>query len=69
MNQPVFAHGENKRLMELSVAEAGPSFVAAGLITKEQLDETVAEMRRLGEDPTVLAILPRMSQVWARKTR
>lgn len=67
MNQPVFAHGENKRLMELSVAEAGPSFVAAGLITKEQLDETVAEMRRLGEDPTVLAILPRMSQVWARK--
>ena len=67
MNQPVFAHGENKRLMELSVAEAGPSFVAAGLITKEQLDETLAEMKRLSEDPTVLAILPRMSQVWARK--
>src|SRR5689334_9934120 len=68
INQPVFAAGENKRLLELSVAEAGPSFVAAGLVTQEQLAETVAEMRRLGDDRTVLAIFPRMSQVWARKT-
>ena len=69
LNQPVFARGENKRLLELSVAEAGPSFVAAGLITAEQLTEIVAEMNRLSEDPAVLAILPRMSQVWARKPR
>ena len=67
LNQPVFARGENKRLLELSVAEAGPSFVAAGLLTQEQLDETVAEMRRLGEDQTVLAIMPRMSQISAKK--
>ena len=68
LNQPVFSHGENKRLLELSVAEAGSSFVAAGLVTSEQLTETVAEMRRLNEDRTVLALMPRMSQVWARKT-
>ena len=66
-NQPVFAHGENKRLLELSVAEAGPSFVAAGLLSLKLLNETVAEMRQLAEDRTVLAIMPRMSQVWARK--
>jgi SAM-dependent methyltransferase len=66
-NQPVFADGENKRLMELSVAEAGPSFVAAGIVSREQLNEIVAEMRQLAEDRTVLAIMPRMSQVWARK--
>lgn len=66
-NQPVIAHGENKRLLELSVAEAGPSFVAAGLLSHEQLNETVDEMRHLGEDRTVLAVMPRMSQVWARK--
>lgn len=69
LNQPVFARGENKRLLELSVAEAGPSFVAAGLLTAEQLTEILAEMNRLSEDPSVLAILPRMSQVWARKPR
>lgn len=66
-NQPVFAKGENKRLLELSVAEAGPSFVSAGLVSHEQLKETVAEMRRLSDDETVLAMMPRMSQVWARK--
>lgn len=66
-NQPVIARGESKRLLELSVAEAGPGFVAAGLISSEELDRAVIEMRRLADDETVLAIMPRMSQVWARK--
>jgi SAM-dependent methyltransferase len=66
-NQPVLARGENKRLLELSVAEAGPAFVAAGLITAEELDRTLVEMRRLAVDGTVLAVMPRMAQVWARK--
>jgi 2-polyprenyl-3-methyl-5-hydroxy-6-metoxy-1,4-benzoquinol methylase len=66
-NQPVFANGENKRLLELSVAEAGPAFVAAGLITSDELTQTLIEMRQLAEDETVLGIMPRMSQVWARK--
>jgi SAM-dependent methyltransferase len=66
-NQPVVARGESKRLLELSVAEAGPSFVRAGLITAMELERTLAQMRRLAEDETVLALMPRMSQVWARK--
>jgi hypothetical protein len=66
-NQPVLARGENKRLLELSVAEAGPGFIAAGLITAEELERTLAEMRRMNADETVLAVMPRMSQVWARK--
>jgi SAM-dependent methyltransferase len=67
-NQPVVARGECKRLLELSVAEAGPAFVDAGLLTAEDLDRTLVEMRRLGADDSVLAVLPRMSQVWARKS-
>jgi hypothetical protein len=66
-NQPVRARGETKRLLELSVAEAGPSFVAAGLITSPELDRTLVEMRRLAGDGSVLAVMPRMAQVWARK--
>jgi len=66
-NQPVVARGEIKRFLELSVAEAGPAFIDAGLITAEALDRTLAEMRRLNADGTVLAVMPRMSQVWARK--
>jgi SAM-dependent methyltransferase len=66
-NQPVEARGENKRLLELSVAEAGSAFLAAGLISSEELDQTLTEMQRLVEDESVLAVMPRMSQVWARK--
>jgi 2-polyprenyl-3-methyl-5-hydroxy-6-metoxy-1,4-benzoquinol methylase len=66
-NQPAVARGENKRLLELSVAEAGPAFVEAGLLTTAQLDRTLVEMRRLTADPTVLALMPRIAQVWARK--
>jgi len=66
-NQPVAARGENKRLMELTMAEAGPAFVEAGLITADELDRTLAEMRAVCEDETVLAVMPRMAQVWARK--
>lgn len=66
-NQPVVARGETKRLLELSVAEAGPAFVEAGLTTAEELDRVLLEMRRASEDENILAVLPRMTQVWARK--
>jgi SAM-dependent methyltransferase len=66
-NQPVVARGEHKRLLELSVAEAGPAFIDAGLITATELESALAEMRRLNADGTVLAVMPRMAQVWARK--
>jgi SAM-dependent methyltransferase len=66
-NQPVRARGETKRLIDLSVAEAGPAFVEAGLITAEDLERSLVEMRRLSADETVLAVMPRMAQVWARK--
>jgi SAM-dependent methyltransferase len=66
-NQPVLARGENKRFLELSVAEAGPAFLDAGLLTAVELERTLVEMRRLNAEGTVLAIAPRMAQVWARK--
>src|SRR6516165_5971267 len=66
-NQPVVARGEHKRFLELSVAEAGPAFIGAGLITSWELERTLVEMRRSARDESVLAIMPRMVQVWARK--
>lgn len=67
LNQPVAVAGENKRLLELSVAEAGPTFIEAGLISAEELDFTLAEMRRANEDTSIVAVMPRVTQVWARK--
>jgi SAM-dependent methyltransferase len=66
-NHRFVARGESKRLLELSVAEAGAAFIDAGLITAEELERTLVEMRRLAADQKVLAVMPRMAQVWARK--
>src|SRR5262249_33120093 len=66
-NQPVVARGETKRLLEWSVREAADAFVSAGLVPSEELDRTLQESRRRAEDEPVLAVMPRMSQVWARK--
>jgi hypothetical protein len=66
-NQPVRARGEEKRLLELSAAEAVSAFIGAGLITADELEHTLLEMRRLAADETVSAVMPRMAQVWARK--
>ena len=50
-----------------SVAEAGPSFVDAGLTTYELLEQALYEMQESLDDPDVLVLAPRMSLVWARK--
>ncbi len=66
-NQPVVARGDTKQLLELSIAEAGPALIEAGLTTPEELERTLVAMRRAADDETILALMPRMSQVWARK--
>lgn len=66
-NQPVRARGEEKRMLEWSVAEAADAFVGAGLVPADALAASLAEMERLADDDRVLAVMPRMSQVWATK--
>ena len=66
-NQPVVARGGGKRFLEWSVAEAGPAFLAAGLVTDRELDRVLTEMRQAAADESILALMPRMSQVWARR--
>jgi hypothetical protein len=68
-NHPVRMRGEEKRLLELSVAEAAPALVEAGLITADEQEHTFVEMQRLAADETVLAVMPRLAQVWARKPK
>ena len=67
IHQPAGSRGENGVLLTWSVAEAGPAFVAAGLLTRPELQRTLDEMEAAAEDPDVLVLAPRMSVVWARK--
>ncbi len=65
--QPAYARGEEKRLLELSVAEAGPALVEAGLLSPQALRDVLLAMEGVATDETVVAIMPRMAQVCAVK--
>ncbi len=67
VHQPSDSAGLSGLLLKWSVEEAGPSFVAAGLITSDRLRETLAQMDIARRDPDVLALAPRMSLVSGRK--
>jgi SAM-dependent methyltransferase len=67
IHQPADCGGEIGNLLTLSIEESGPALVAAGVITPDQLESTVAEMMITALDPSILALAPRMSIVSARK--
>jgi len=67
IHQPAGSSSDHGVLLTESVSEAGHAFVNAGLITRSQLNRTLAEMEAAANDPDVLVLAPRMSVVWARK--
>jgi ubiquinone/menaquinone biosynthesis C-methylase UbiE len=67
VHQPAERAGASGLLLKWSVEEAGPAFVEAGLITSDELRQTLVEMDSAAMDQKVLALAPRMSLVWARK--
>ena len=69
IHQPAGCRDENGVLLRWSVAEAGPAFVGAGLVTSSELQRTLNQMEEAADDPDVLVLSPRMSVVWARKPR
>jgi SAM-dependent methyltransferase len=68
IHQPATPRGENRFFLKWSVEEAGPTFVDAGIVTRERLDHTLAEMQKAIDDTEVLILAPRMSLVSGKKT-
>ncbi len=67
MHQPAIARGETRHLLRLSVLEMGPSCVMDGLLTEDELAQLLVDMELDDQNPEILVLAPRMSQVWARK--
>jgi hypothetical protein len=67
MHQPAVPRGDARSLLRLSVLEMGPSCIADGLLTETEFAQTLQDMERDDHDPDILVLMPRMSQVWARK--
>jgi SAM-dependent methyltransferase len=57
--------GPSKRFWEITLREAAPAILAAGVATQEELDTVCSEIRAIAEDETTLVMLARVTQVWA----
>lgn len=67
IHQPAITRGEDRFMLKWSVEEAAPAFVAAGLVTADEINTILADMDRDTKNPEILVLMPRMSLVWARK--
>jgi len=67
VNQIALLCGEEKRFWELTLREAVPAILAAHASTAEELDLICEEMGKIAQDGSILLMLARVTQVWARK--
>jgi len=67
VNQIALVRGLEKRFWELTLREAAPAILAAAASTLEELEAICDEMRQIAQDDSVLLMLARVTQVWARK--
>jgi SAM-dependent methyltransferase len=67
IHQPAIARGEDRFLLKWSVEEAAPAFIGAGVVTADEMNTILADMDRDTKNLEILALMPRMSLVWARK--
>jgi SAM-dependent methyltransferase len=59
-HQPACITYEHRQFPKWSVEEAGPAFVGAGLITEEELANTIVAMQQAVDAPEVKILAPRM---------
>jgi ubiquinone/menaquinone biosynthesis C-methylase UbiE len=67
VNQIARLQGEEKRFWELTLREAAPAILAARASTVEELEAIGEEMYEIAKDESILLMLARVTQVWARK--
>jgi SAM-dependent methyltransferase len=67
ISQPAIIHGKNRYFLKWSVEEAGPALIDTGIVTCDELGQTLSEMQAVIEDPEVVILPPRMSLVWGQK--
>lgn len=64
-NQIVLLRGTGRRFWEITLREAA-DILAAEASTHDELESICAEMRTIADDDSILLMLARVTQVWAR---
>jgi len=65
--QPAYSRGRERVFLKWSIEEAGAGLIDAGLLTSRELEYTLDQMQAASDDPNLLVLMPRMSQVSGRK--
>jgi SAM-dependent methyltransferase len=67
ISQPAALRGNPKRFWELTLREAAPAILEAGVASEEELSSICDEMQAIARDESTLILIARVSQVWARR--
>ncbi|MGC2787089.1 MAG: methyltransferase domain-containing protein [Roseiarcus sp.] len=62
--QPVYASGPHKRMTAVTMQMIGSTLLKYGLAQEEEIDTLVSRLNAFADDPSTLAALPRIVQVW-----
>jgi hypothetical protein len=67
--QPTFRDGTGKRMAQVTMDHIREAVVGAGLASPSEVDMLVANLDRFGQNPRTIMSMPRIFQVWGRKSR
>jgi hypothetical protein len=66
--QPAYRQGEGKRLFEITLERVAGALAAAGLASAAEVAGTLAELAAFAARPGTIISLPRIFQVWGRRS-
>jgi len=67
VKQTSLQRGEGKRFWELTLREATPAIVEAGVASAEELESICAELQAIAREEKTVVSVARVFQVWSRK--
>ncbi len=62
--QPLYASGPHKHMTAVTMQLIGGSLLRYGLATEAEIDTLAQKLSAFADDPSTLAALPRIVQVW-----
>ena len=65
--QPVFHQGDGKWMAVYTLEKIGPALLEQGLVSKEELEGTIRELKAFTEDDRTILSMPRIFRVWGKK--
>lgn len=65
--QPIATQGEAKLINPLTMENIASAVLEDGLASQDEIDEVVRELYQFADNPSTVAGMPRVVQVWGRR--